>query len=47
MWQLESCNKQLGDELIACERQLRCYKYIFDIIHCKHMRVTLRLKALH
>lgn len=34
-------------DLIPCERQLRCYQYLFDIIHCKHVGITLRLKAPH
>lgn len=40
------CNKQLGGDLIPCERQLRSYQYLFDIIRCKHVRITLRLRAL-
>ncbi len=38
-------NKQQGGDLIPCERQLRSYQYLFDIIRCKHVRITLRLKA--
>lgn len=33
-------------DIMPCEKQLRCYQYLFDIIHCKHMRITSRLKAL-
>ena len=38
-------NKQLGGDLIPCERQLRSYQYLFDIIRCKHVRITPRLRA--
>lgn len=40
-------NRQSGGDLIPCERQLRSYEYLFDIIHCEHVRITLRLKDLH
>lgn len=40
-------NKQLRGDLIPCEGQLRSYQDLFDIIRCKHVRITLRSEALH
>ena len=42
-----TCDEPFAGDLIPRERQLRCYQYLFDIIRCKHVRITLRLRALH